>query len=176
MLSARSSADHFCHRFGLDVPILLAPMAGACPTSLSIAVANAGGMGGCGALLMKPDAILHWHKEFQETSKGPAQINLWIPDPAPSRDLDHEHAIANFLGSWGPEVSVESGSATLPDFQAQCEALLAAKPAVISSVMGLYPPEFVRRMKSEGIAWFTTAIFTCRVSEPHCWWRLCLRE
>ena len=42
-------AEAFCATYGLRVPILLAPMAGACPASLSIAVANAGGLGGCGA-------------------------------------------------------------------------------------------------------------------------------
>lgn len=36
-------ATEFCAKYGLKLPILLAPMAGACPTSLSIAVANAGG-------------------------------------------------------------------------------------------------------------------------------------
>src|SRR6185369_16656289 len=38
-------AERFCRRFGLHAPVLLAPMAGSCPPSLSIAVANAGGMG-----------------------------------------------------------------------------------------------------------------------------------
>lgn len=40
-----------------NLPILLVPVAGACPPSLSIAVANAGGLGAYGALMMKPDVI-----------------------------------------------------------------------------------------------------------------------
>ena len=51
---ARKRADRFCQRFGLRVPILQAPMAGACPASLASAVANAGGMGGFGALTTPP--------------------------------------------------------------------------------------------------------------------------
>src|ERR1700757_4978263 len=47
----------FCRRFELRVPILLAPMAGACPASLSIAVANAGGLGACGGLLLAAHAV-----------------------------------------------------------------------------------------------------------------------
>ena len=43
----RYIAETFCTRFGLRRPILLAPMAGACPPALSIAVANAGGLGAC---------------------------------------------------------------------------------------------------------------------------------
>ena len=45
-------ATAFASRLGLRVPVLLAPMAGACPPSLPIAVIRAGGLGACGALLM----------------------------------------------------------------------------------------------------------------------------
>ncbi|HKO07927.1 MAG TPA: nitronate monooxygenase, partial [Alphaproteobacteria bacterium] len=97
-------AEAFCRRFGLRVPVLLAPMAGACPPSLSAAVANAGGLGACGALLMQPAAILSWAKELRAASNGPFQLNLWIPDPPPKRDAAHEAAVGTFLAAWGPEV------------------------------------------------------------------------
>lgn len=51
LISPHSRAHAFCDAFELRLPILMAPMAGACPASLAIAVANAGGLGGCGALL-----------------------------------------------------------------------------------------------------------------------------
>ena len=35
----------FREEYGLAVPIIMAPMAGACPPSLAAAVSNAGGMG-----------------------------------------------------------------------------------------------------------------------------------
>ncbi len=147
-------ADEFCLRFGLRLPILLAPMAGASAPSLSIAVANAGGLGACGALLMKPAEITGWAEEFRAGSNGPFQLNLWIPDPPPPRDASHEARVREFLAHWGPAVAADAGDATPPDFAAQCEALLAAAPPIISSVMGLYPPEFVARLKRKGIAWF----------------------
>jgi nitronate monooxygenase len=37
-------AEAFCARFGLELPILLAPMAGASAPTLSAAVINAGGL------------------------------------------------------------------------------------------------------------------------------------
>ena len=144
----------FCARYGLRLPILLAPMAGACAPSLSIAVANAGGLGAAGALLMQPAEILRWSEEVRAGTSGPFQLNLWIPDPKPQRDPEHESHIRTFLAQWGPEVPADAGNTPPPDFAAQCEALLEAAPPILSSVMGLYPPEFVARIKARGIAWW----------------------
>jgi nitronate monooxygenase len=147
----------FTDRLGIRVPILLAPMAGACPSSLSIAVANAGGLGACGALMMQPDEIRSWSVEFRAASEGEFQMNLWIPDAPPARDLELEERQREFLGKWGRPVPPEAGSATLPDFDAQCQAMLAVSPKAISSIMGLYPAAFIAKMKERGILWFATA-------------------
>lgn len=150
-------AEAFCAAYGLRVPILLAPMAGACPASLSIAVANAGGLGSCGALLMQPAAIKAWAAEVRAGSNGGFNLNLWIPDPPPVRDAAAEDTVRAFLGGWGPEVAREAGNVSPPDFAAQCEALLDVGPAIISSIMGVYPAAFVERMKANGIKWFANA-------------------
>jgi nitronate monooxygenase len=156
MTKTRSRVAAFCDRHGIKAPILLAPMAGACPPSLSIAVAQAGGMGACGALLMQSADLAAWAADFRNQSGGPFQVNLWIPDPAPLRDAEHEARLRAFLSGWGPAVLPEDGNAVPPDFAAQCEALLDARPAVASSIMGLYPPAFALRLKARGIAWFAT--------------------
>jgi nitronate monooxygenase len=148
-----SRAKAFCKRFGLKLPILLAPMAGACPPSLSIAMMNAGSLGAGGALLMQPNEIVAWADEVRAKGDGPFQLNLWIPDPPPRRDREHEDQLRAFLHRFGPEIPSNASDATLPDFAAQCEALLAARPPIVSSVMGLYPPAFVARLKSAGITW-----------------------
>src|SRR5487761_1667009 len=150
-------AESFCAKYGLKLPILLAPMAGACPASLSIALANAGSMGALGALMSKPEAIRAWVREFRSQSDGPLQINTWIPDPVPSRDAAAEGRMRTFLEGWGPAVSPAAGDAVPPDFRAQCEAVLELNPTAVSSIMGLFPPELVTRFKDRGIAWFATA-------------------
>jgi nitronate monooxygenase len=155
----------FCENYGLRVPILLAPMAGACPASLSIAVASAGGLGACGALLMQPSAIQAWVDEVRAHTTGQFQVNLWIPDPLPARDDVAERAVRDFLGQWGPAVATDAGDAMWPDFDEQCEALLAARPLVISSIMGLYAPPMVARMKAAGISWFATATTVAEAKE-----------
>jgi nitronate monooxygenase len=147
----------FCERVGLKVPILLAPMAGACPPSLSIEVANAGGMGACGALLLHSQEMKNWAAEFRSGSSGLFQINLWIPEAAPTRDAEHEAQVRRFLERWGPPLPVEAGDIVLQDFDAQCKALLEIRPTAISSIMGLYPPDVARQAKARGILWFATA-------------------
>ncbi|HQT79191.1 MAG TPA: nitronate monooxygenase [Rhodopila sp.] len=153
---ALARAEAFCAAYGLRVPILMAPMAGACPPSLSIAIAGAGGMGACGALQMQPQAIQAWASEVRGATNGAFQMNLWIPDPPPQRDAMHEASVRDFLAQFGPAVPPEAADVTPPDFAAQCEALLAAGPAVVSSIMGLYPSAFVEKLKARGIRWFAT--------------------
>jgi nitronate monooxygenase len=147
-------AEAFCTRFNLRAPILLAPMAGACPPSLSIAVANAGGLGACGVLLMQPQEILAWAETVRTQSTGVYQLNNWIPDPPPRRDPEQEARVRAFLASWGPAVPPEAGDAAPPVFAEQCRAMLEARPPIVSSVMGLFPSAFVQDIKRAGITWF----------------------
>src|SRR5437588_599305 len=155
--SPRERAEAFCRRFGLRVPILQAPMAGASPVGLAAAVGNAGGMGALGALMTSPDGIAGWAQQFRGQSNGTFQINLWVPDPEPVRDAGHETRVRDFLGQWGPPVAPEAGDVRPLDFEKQCEALLAAAPRVVSTIMGLFPEKFVAELKARDIAWFACA-------------------
>jgi nitronate monooxygenase len=131
-------------------------MAGSCPVGLAAAVANAGGMGGMGALLTSPEGIEKWVAEFRSRSNGSFQLNSWIPEPAPVRDRAAEKPVRDFLSKWGPPVPDEASNSNVspPDFETKWEAFLAAKPTAVSSIMGVYPPAFVTRLKERGIAWF----------------------
>ncbi|HEY1752472.1 MAG TPA: nitronate monooxygenase, partial [Caulobacteraceae bacterium] len=156
MTSPIERAEAFCRRYGLRLPIVMAPMAGACPPALAAAVAAAGGMGACGALVLSPAQIADWVGQARAASNGPFQVNLWIPNAPPARDAAHEAQVREFLADWGPEPAESAGEVRLQDFEAQCEAVLAAGPAVVSSIMGLFPPVMVARMKERRIAWWAT--------------------
>jgi nitronate monooxygenase len=157
MSALSDRCDDFCRRFGLRVPILLAPMAGACPPSLSIAVGEAGGMGGCGALTFSPQEMRSWAESVRAASAAPFQINLWVPEAAPSRNAEHEARVRQFLAQWGPPVPESAGNDVPRDFGPQTEALVAIRPAVASSIMGVFPPELVAALKSAGISWYAVA-------------------
>ena len=135
----------------------MAPMAGSCPPELSAAVANAGGLGGCGVLNLAASDIKSWAGRMRALSNGSFQLNLWIPDPPAKRDPAHETKVREFLGGFGPEVPATAGDDPLQDFAEQCEAMLEVGPTIVSSIMGVYPPEFVARLRARNIAWFATA-------------------
>ncbi len=151
---ARSLA--FARRWGMRLPVVMAPMAGASPPALAAGVARAGGMGALGALLLEPIAISAWVNDVRGLSDGPLQLNLWVPDPPPLRDARHEAALRQFLAGFGPQVGADAGNARPPDFDAQCAAVLAARPAVVSTIMGLLPPVWGQRFRDAGVAWWAT--------------------
>jgi nitronate monooxygenase len=160
-------ARAFCDRFGLTIPILMAPMAGACPPALAAAVAEAGGLGACGVVLMSPEKIADWAAEFQSKSTGPFQLNAWVHDPPPERNPHEEKKVREFLADWGPDVPAEAGDALPAPFEAQAEAMLAAKPAAISSVMGLFPAWLIVELKTRRIPWIAhiTTLAEARAAE-----------
>ena len=134
----------------------MAPMAGACPAELAASISNAGGIGSCGTLLMTPEEISNWVSDFKIKSNGTFMLNNWIPGPEPKRNAQHEAALRSFLTKFGPEVIPEIADSKPISFSEQCDAMLSARPQVISSIMGLYPSTFVTQMKQEGIRWFAT--------------------
>ncbi|MGQ0639855.1 MAG: NAD(P)H-dependent flavin oxidoreductase [Gemmatimonadaceae bacterium] len=138
------------------MPILLAPMAGACPPSLSIAVAQRGAMGAMGALLNDAGGIVAWVNEVRSATSGPFQLNTWIPESVPQRNAAAEARVRSFLAAWGPEVPASDGDVTLPDFDAQCAAFVELRPTAVSSIMGVYPPNVVAALHDAGVPWFAT--------------------
>jgi nitronate monooxygenase len=154
---ARARAQAFCDRFGLRMPVLQAPMAGSSPPELAIAVAGAGGMGGAGVLRDDPACIAEWVERFRAGSGGAFQLNIWTPEP-PVHDVgERERRVRlarEFLARFG-----KPGQATgpAPDYAAQCRAMLAARPTAISSIMGLFDDDYVRRLHDLDIAWFACA-------------------
>ncbi|MDN5859085.1 MAG: nitronate monooxygenase [Pseudonocardia sp.] len=149
----RERVAGFCERYGLRVPILAAPMAGACPPELAIAVAQAGGMGACGVVLDGPERIADWMARFRAGSGGSVQLNTWVPD-APADDTPRVAAASGFLARLG---SPGAEPRPLPEFAGQCAAMLDARPTAVSSIMGRFDTDYVRRLHDAGIAWFAVA-------------------
>ena len=105
--------------------------------------------------------------EFRRHSEGEFQLNLWIPGPEPVRDYNLEKQQREYLAAWGPPVPEDAGDTGMPDFEEQCQAMIAAAPKAISSIMGVYGPAFVSELKAHGILWLATAttVAEARIAE-----------
>src|SRR5262249_5471001 len=130
MRAAGERGEAFFERFCLRLPILLAPLAGIRAPALSVAVANAGGLASWRVPVMQPDELTAWPGGVRANTNGAFQPTTWIPAPPPARDRGHGALWRDFLAGWGPPVPPEAGEATLPEFSAQCEAMLTAAPPV----------------------------------------------
>jgi nitronate monooxygenase len=157
-MSPLARARGFAAAQGLAHPLLQAPMAGVPSLALAAAVVRGGGMAGMGALLLAPEGIADWVARFRAAAgaAAPLQLNLWVPDPPPRRDAAHEARLAAFLAQHGPEVPAGAGDAVPLDFEAQLDAIVAARPAAMSTIMGLLSPVQAARLRAAGIAWWAT--------------------
>jgi nitronate monooxygenase len=72
---ALARANVFCETFDMRAPILMTPMVGAYPVSLAVAIANAGGLGGCGALMTEPNAIRSWTPDVRAGTNGGLSVD-----------------------------------------------------------------------------------------------------
>lgn len=79
MLTTGSLSMNIKQLFGIDHPILQAPMAGASNPDLVAAVSEAGGLGGLGAAAMPPDYLRKQIQAIKQRTRGPFNVNLFSP-------------------------------------------------------------------------------------------------
>lgn len=145
----------------LDLPpIWMAPMAGeASSAALVAAVSAAGGVGQLGAAYLTPARIGEIAADIRARTSQPYGINLfcpqrWTPDEAGLG------AYLTRLATWHAELGLPPP--TRPerfeeDFEAQLEATVTARPAIISFVMGDPGAVRVAALKAQGFKIVGTA-------------------
>jgi NAD(P)H-dependent flavin oxidoreductase YrpB (nitropropane dioxygenase family) len=70
-----------CHRLGIDLPIVQAPIGSASTAELAAAVANAGGLGMLGLTWTGPDAVRDRLHRVKDLTNRPIGINLSLAFP-----------------------------------------------------------------------------------------------
>ncbi len=104
-----------CDLFGIDYPILKAPMAGGTDTvDLVAAVSRAGGLGILGALMLSPEALRAAILAIRERTDRPFGVNLIVHPPEPGEG-DFE-AVRRFFDPYRRELGLPEpdGEVTLP--------------------------------------------------------------
>ena len=143
-------------RLGLRYPIIQAPMAGGTTTpELVAAVGNAGALGSFGFAYTEPAAMREQMEAARALTRAPIHVNLFVEDqPAPPSEaemraaLDALRPMYQALGTEPPQ-RVEAPYA--PDLDAQVEAAIALRPAVLSMHFRQLSAERIADARANGI-------------------------
>ena len=152
-------AKEFKAVFGVDAPVMNAPMAGVTTPQMAAAVARAGGLGVLAGDLLAPEALQQEIRAFKALSAAPFAVNLRVPPKNPSHAGARElhDALTPLMGQLG--LPTEYKPAALPDFDAQLEVLLAEEVPVVCTSFGGLREVYAEKFEARGVTMMGAA--TC---------------
>jgi nitronate monooxygenase len=140
--------------FGIDLPIVQAPMAGVQGSALAVAVSNAGGLGSLPGAMLGPDALRNELMALRAQTTGPFNVNFFChaqPEPDARREANWRALLAPYFAELGIEASAIASGPTRQPFSAQtADVLEAFKPAVVSFHFGLPSDDLLARVRGWG--------------------------
>ena len=140
--------------FGIELPVIQAPMAGVQASALAIAVSNAGGLGSLPCAMLTPESMSSELKALTARTDRPYNVNFFChtpPTPDTAREAKWRAALAPYYAEFGIDpTTIPTGAGRTP-FSAEIADLLEAfKPPVVSFHFGLPSAALVARVKSWG--------------------------
>lgn len=140
--------------FGIDLPIIQAPMAGTTTPEMVVAVSEAGGLGSLPCAQYDLAQARVAMEQVRAATQRPYNVNFFChrpPDPDAARAAAWRARIAGFYRENGldPDMPFAGGGRT--PFDASFCALLEALPAKVASFhFGLPEPDLMRRVRATG--------------------------
>ncbi len=140
--------------FGIEHPIVLAPMAGAVDTRLAIAVAEAGGLGSLPVAMLNQQQMRDQLATIRSATRKPINVNFFChtpPVPSNAREARWRDRLKPYYEELGidPAAPVPSSNRT-PFDAALCETVEELRPEVVSFHFGLPEPALLKRVKAAG--------------------------
>jgi nitronate monooxygenase len=142
----------------LEVPVIVAPMAGGPSTpELAAAGTNAGGLGFLAAGYLSADALAERITSARGLTSGPLGVNLFVPQPSAALP-QAIHRYAQQLEGESQRYAVHLGEPRFDDDQwaAKLEVVMDLKPEVVSFTFGLPSADECARMRDAGITTVST--------------------
>lgn len=148
--------------FGIQIPIVQAPMAGVSTPALAAAVSNAGALGSLSVGAMTIDEARAAVKELQAETRGPFNINVFChesPIPDPQRSRRWLKILSPFFEQFDalPPAELKEIYLSFNQNEAMLELLLKERPKVVSFHFGLPPAEYIAALKKAGIRLIASA-------------------
>ena len=147
--------------FGIELPIVQAPMANFAGVEMAIAVAQAGGLGALPCAVLDPDQIRAGVAEFRAHTRKPINCNFFCNVEAPP-DLAKDQAWLERIAPYFAELGVKAPPLPLPRGhppfgEADGAAVEALRPEIVSFHFGLPPAPLLARVKAAGCKILSTA-------------------
>ena len=137
----------------LDVPVIVAPMAGGPSTpELAAAGTNAGGLGFLAAGYLTADALAERITAARALTSGPLGVNLFVVRTSAALS-DAIHRYAQTLEDESKRYDVHLGEPRYDDdhWSAKLDVVMDLKPEVVSFTFGLPDAEECARLRGAGI-------------------------
>ena len=152
--------NEFCRKYGLSIPVVLAPMGGGPSTSeLVAAVSNAGGLGSLAAAYSNAERIRQDIATIRKLTTRPFAVNLFSPQAQLPLNKG-VNAVSDFLRPYHERLGLkapELPQKAIEDFDEQLEAVAQAVPPIVSFTFGLLPAKATERLKAQGTYLIGTA-------------------
>jgi len=127
--------------FGIETPIVQAPMAGVQGSALAIAVSTAGGLGSLPCAMLDPAALRRELEAIARATTRPCNVNFFCHTPAapdPAREAAWRQRLAPWYAEFGIALTAAPATAGRQPFDAAMLAVLADfRPPVVSFHFGL---------------------------------------
>ena len=140
--------------FGIQLPIIQAPMAGVQAGALAAACSQAGALGSLPCAMLSPEAVRAEIDLIKSRTGNPFNVNYFChepPPPDPAREAAWRKALGPYYEEFGIDVAtIPAGPGRAPFTSEAADILEAYKPAVVSFHFGLPRDALLARVKSWG--------------------------
>jgi len=140
--------------FGIDLPIIQAPMAGANGSAMVIAASQAGALGSLPCAMLKEDQVRAEIGIIRQQTSNPFGLNFFCHTPTkpdPARDKAWKQTLSPYYSELGLDENVSAPAASREPFnEAMCEIVEDTKPDVVSFHFGLPKQNLLDRVKAVG--------------------------
>jgi nitronate monooxygenase len=139
---------------GIELPIILAPMAGSGTAALAIAVAEAGGLGSLACALLSPDQARVEFTVIRQGTSRPINMNFFchaIPTIDAAREDAWRQRLRPYFVELGLDPEIPAPASSIPSFSGvHCDLVAELEPEIVSFHFGLPSEDLLNRVKATG--------------------------
>ena len=147
--------------FGIDHPIVQAPMAGLSTPQMAIAASEAGGLGSVAAAMLTPETLRTELQIVQQGTGRPINVNFFVHKPPAAdaaRDAAWRKRLEGYYREFGLSLDAGAGGpARAPFNAAMCDLMLEYRPKVVSFHFGIPDAGLVKRLKDARVVVISSA-------------------